>query len=459
MTGHHMTAEFFGKALRDVAAVHVGDPAARIRDGAADSRRVQPGDLFAGFRGETDDGNRYLEAAFERGAAAIIGERAPSNPPPDRSWAVASDSRTAIAQLARAWRTTCNPRVVGITGTVGKTTAKEMTAAVLGQHFTTHRSKENFNSREGLPLALASLRRDHQVSVLEMAMDSEGEIAELCAIARPDIGAVLNIGLTHVSKLGSIDAIAREKLSLVRSLGVDGTAILNADDPRVAAVAPELGCAIVSFGEAASASLRRGPIDNLGLEGCVCEVHYNGSAATLRTRLPGAHVVPAALCAVASAIALDVPFTDAVASVGMAEVEGRLRILRTDSGVTILDDRYNSSPASLEGALRLLGGLTGRRVAVVGTMAELGDHADSEHRRIGKVAASCCDILYATGDPCRVLVDAAQVSGLDGARWFESKDDLVEAIRHEVRGGDTVLVKASRSLAFETLIPVLEGAG
>jgi len=459
MNSQAMTARFFGEALSGIAEVHVGNPDALISDGSADSRHVKPGDLFVGFRGETDDGNRYLETAFSAGASAVIGERAPMGAPGDRTWAVVPDSRVAAAHLARAWRAFCAPKVVGITGTVGKTTAKEMTAAVLGEHFRTHKSKENFNSREGLPLALTSLRRDHEVSVLEMAMDSEGEIAELCAIARPDIGVVLNIGLTHVSRLGTIDAIAKEKLSLPRSLDNDGVAVLNADDARVAAVIAELKCRTLTFGASADANLRRGPIRDLGLDGCVCDVTFDSETAVLRTALPGSHVVPAALCAVTVALALGLPFVDAVASVGRARIEGRMHVVRTAHGLTVLDDRYNSSPASLEGALGLLGGLAGRRVAVVGTMAELGEHEESEHRRLGTVASRNCDVLVATGDACKALVDSARSAGMTSAQWFEDKEALAAALPGLVQAGDTVLVKASRSLAFETLLPVLEAAG
>jgi len=459
MSSLQMTAAFFAEALAGAAEVHVGNRDALIMDGSADSRRVKPGDLFVAFRGDSDDGNRYLEDAFAAGATAVIGERPPLAAPPERAWAVVADSRVAVASLARDWRALCAPKVVGITGTVGKTTAKEMTASVLEQHFRTHRSKENFNSREGLPLALASLRRDHEVSVLEMAMDSQGEIAELCSIARPDVGVVLNIGLTHVARLGSVEAIAKEKLALPRSLGRYGVAVLNAEDARVAAVVPELECRTITFGGNAGADLRRGPIRDLGLDGCVCEVTFDGETAVLRTALPGSHVVPAALCAVAVALALGLPFVEAVASVGRARIEGRMRVFRTRNGVTVLDDRYNSSPASLEGALGLLSGLAGRRVAVVGTMAELGEHEESEHRRLGTVAARTCDVLLATGDACLALVDSARSAGMTAAQWFEDKQALAAALPGLVQPGDTVLVKASRSLAFETLLPVLEAAG
>lgn len=458
MNEQHLTAGIFAETLRSRGwEAHAAVPGALILDGVADSRQVKPGDLFVGFRGEELDGNAYLEEALERGATAVIGERMPEGDWPDRAIAVVDDSRAAVAALAHAWLETCGPRVVGITGTVGKTTAKELTAAVLRQHFSTHWSKENFNSREGLPLALASLRRDHDVSVLEMAMDSPGEIAELCTIAPPDAGIVLNVGLTHVSKLGSIEAIQHEKLSLVRSLRPGATAVVNADDPRVAPVADELTTRVISFGESERATLRRGPIEDRGLEGCRFTVAYDGQQVEVTTPLPGTHVVPAALAAMGAALALGLSLEAAAASVASAEADGRMRIMKTAAGVTIIDDRYNSSPASLEGALRMLGTLEGRRIAFLGVMAELGDYEEEEHARIGRVAARNCDVLAAVGDPCKALVQAARDSGLKVAHWYGTKEEAAEAVGKRVQSGDIVLVKASRSQAFEQVLPILGG--
>ncbi len=453
-----MTTTWLAEAARRVGSeVRTGTPECELVEGVADSRRALPGTLFAAFRGETNDGNDYLDAALEAGASAVVGERWPNAEWPDRTLVRAQDTRVAMAQLASMWRDECNPRVVGITGTVGKTTAKELVAAVLQRHFATHKSKENFNSREGLPLALVNLRKDHDVSVLEIAMDSQGEIAELCAIARPDAGVVLNIGLTHVSKLGSIEAIANEKLSLARSLGEEQTAILNADDPRIAEAIPGIRARVMSFGTTPGATLRRGPIDSLGLEGCAFDLTHEGQTLRCHSPLPGAHVVPAALAAIGVALALGVSFEHAVESLRQADAPGRIRVVKTDAGATILDDRYNSSPASLEGALRMLQALPGRRLALLGSMAELGEYEESEHRRIGAVAVDSVDVLAATGEASKHLVDEARKRGLMEAHWFANKDDAASWISRQLVAGDTVLVKASRGLAFETVLPLLEG--
>jgi UDP-N-acetylmuramoyl-tripeptide--D-alanyl-D-alanine ligase len=433
-------------------------PAAPITGGAADSRSVRPGDLFTAFLGENTDGNVYVADALRGGAVAAICERTPEGAWLEKTIVVAPNSRRAVGELAHAWRLNCDPKVVGITGTVGKTTAKELTASAVATRFTTHRSEGNLNSREGLPLALLSLRTGDEVSVLEMGMDSPGEILELCAIARPEIGVVLNIGLTHVSKLGTIEAIAAEKLSLARYLAPDGTAILNIDDPRVAEGAAGLRCKVITFGHGESAMLRQGQVRDHGLAGTEFDIAFAGESRTVRSPLPGAHTVPAALAAIAVCLALGMPFASAVDAIGAATVEGRVRRLISATGAIIIDDRYNASPASVAGALEMLARLPGRRIALLGKMAELGDFEAAEHRRAGEVAARSCDTLVSFGETCRPMVEAARAAGMRDARWFATKDEAAAAISSELRAGDHVLVKGSRSEALETILPVLEGA-
>ncbi|MDW8046186.1 MAG: UDP-N-acetylmuramoyl-tripeptide--D-alanyl-D-alanine ligase [Chloroflexota bacterium] len=451
----HLTTDF----LRDVliaagADVHFGG-SAEIRDGVADSRQVQPGALFAAFRGERLDGNDFVDEAFDRGAPAVVCDRAPQAAPPGRTLAVADDTRAAMARLASAWRQACGTAVVGITGTVGKTSAKELTAATLARRLQTHRSKENYNSFEGLPLALMSLRRDHEVSVLEMAMDRRGEIAQLCAIAKPRIGVVLNIGATHAEKVGTIDDIAREKLSLVRSLPPDGTALLNADDPRVLAARDSLPCRVLTFGVAPEADLRARNIRDEGLEGVAFEVAFGKECAAAHSPLPGVHTLPAALTALGVCLALGISLGEAAGMLSQATPAGRMVPRRGKGGWLILDDRYNASPASVEGALRFLAAREGRRIAFLGGMAELGAYSESEHRRIGRVVAECCDLAVVSGELAMPLADEAEQAGA-AVVWFATKEEAAAWLAPRLRAGDVVLVKASRGQAFETVIPRLE---
>ena len=452
-----MTTAFLAESMRAHGYRVAEGEIAPITGGAADSRLTQPGELFGAFRGERLDGNDFVDEALERGAPAVVCERAPQSQWPDRTIAVVDDTRTAMAELGRDWLRQCGVRVAGITGTVGKTTAKELSAAALSARFRTHHSPGNLNSREGLPLALMSLRQDHEVSVLEMAMDSAGEIAELCAIAEPAVGAVLNIGATHLEKLGSMEAIEREKLSLPRNLPRDGTAVLNIDDARIARVVDELACEVIGFGASEAARLRRGDVRDLGLEGSEFGVSYEGEHADVRLRVPGAHLAQGALAAVGIQLALGVGLAEAAEAVSKAEIDGRLRVRSSAGGARILDDTYNASPASVAGALELLRGLAGRRIALLGEMAELGERSGEEHRRIGTVAAGCCDVLVAAGQACRGVVEEALAAGLSESHWFATKDEAAAFAAGLAGDGDHILVKASRGQAFEELIPVLEG--
>ncbi len=436
-----------------------------ITGGSPDSRTVRPGDLFAAFRGENRDGNDFVRDATAAGAVAVVCERLPEHLPEDVTAVISPDTRVAMKEVASAWRDTCGARVVGITGTVGKTTAKEAVATLLESRFAVHRSPGNMNSREGLPLALLTLHPDHEISVLEMAMDSPGEILELCEVARPDVGVLLNIGLTHVSKLGSIGAIEKEKLSLVRYLSPDGTAILNVEDARVAGVAGTLACREIGFGpDPATADLVWSNVDDCGLDGVRFDVSLRGEdPIPARSPLIGVHTLPAALAALAAGLAFDFELGDAAAALNAGEVTGRMKSLPGPAGSTVLDDTYNSSPASLAGALRTLDAVRGegpgRRLALLGPMAELGAFESEEHRAAGRLAARHCDRLVAIGEPCRELVEEARAAGLADAHWYDTREEAALAIAKNLQRGDVVLVKASRTTALETVVPTLTGEG
>ncbi len=456
----HMTTTWAANAMRARGyRVHEGTPR-EITGGSADSRTTKPGELFTAFPGENVDGNDFVPQAIEHDAAVVICERAPAEILAGTTVITAPHATVAVGELAAAWLRECKPRVIGITGTVGKTTAKDLIAATLAAKFRTHKSEGNFNSAEGLPLAVMSLDSEDQVSVLEMGMDRRGEILELCAIARPEIGVVLNIGLTHVEKLGSIEAIAEEKLSLARWLDGDGTAVLNLDDPRVAPAASQIVAHVIGFSidGAAGARLTARDVDDLHLEGTRFTAIFDGEEAAVHSPLPGVHTLPATLAALGVALAMGMTLAQAADAVSAADVQGRVRVLAGRNGSTLIDDRYNSSPASLAGALGMLGGLDGRRIALIGKMAELGEFEVEEHEKAGIIAAANCDIIIAVGETCLPLVEAAKFVGHADTRWFADRNEAAAAVAELLQEGDHVLLKASRSQAFETLIPLLEAA-
>ena len=454
MTG--MTSGWLGRKAAALGHSVSAGPDVPIPDGFSDSRQVTPGVLWGAFHGETHDGNDFIEDAIARGAAAVVCERAPRMSHLNTTVVVARDARLALGQLATAWIEQCGARVVGITGTVGKTTAKELTAAVLGANYRVFRSKENFNSLEGLPLTLVALEPEHEVAVLELAMDRPGEIVELCEMVRPEIGVVLNVGFTHASKLGGIEAIAREKLSLPRWLPGTGTAVLNVDDPRIAPVVTELDCNVLTFGREPGADVRATVVRPRGLDGTDFDVEIGGRSYGAHSPLPGEHTLTAALAALTVAVAVGMSAADAIDALASAGYSGRMVRRAGRNGSVLLDDRYNSSPASLEGALRLLATTGGRRIALLGAMAELGDAEAPEHCRLGAVAAETCDVLAGSGEAARVLVEAARKHGLDKARWFEDREEAALWIQGQLGPSDHVLIKASRSQAFERVVPLLE---
>ncbi|MEO9254187.1 MAG: UDP-N-acetylmuramoyl-tripeptide--D-alanyl-D-alanine ligase, partial [Tepidiformaceae bacterium] len=440
----HLSTSFVARTMRARGYDVREGRDVRVTGGAADSRKVVAGDLFTAFPGENSDGNVFVAEALANGAVAAICERAPAGDWAEQTIVIAPDATRAVGELAHAWRRECGTPVVGITGTVGKTTAKELTAAALARRLRTHKSGGNFNSREGLPLAVMSLTRDHEVSVLEMGMDSVGEISYLCDIAEPRVGVVLNIGLTHISKLGSIEAIEREKLSLPRWLAADGTAVLNMDDTRIAAVVPELKCRVIGFGVDTDTDLVARNVSEAGLSGTTFDAHFEGESASVHSPLAGVHLVPAALAAIGVCCAMGMSLADAAQAVSEAPFEGRAQVLVNPRGVQIIDDRYNASPASLAGALRMLATLPGRRIAFIGRMAELGEFEAEEHRAIGRVAAESADILVTFGPVCIGLADEARAAGLQDVRWFETKEAAAADVTREMRAGDVVLVKGSR---------------
>jgi UDP-N-acetylmuramoyl-tripeptide--D-alanyl-D-alanine ligase len=452
-----MTTTWLATTMAEFGYEVLPGPDRPIAGGSADSRTLEPGQLFAAFRGETMDGNLFTVEALRAGAAAVIAERHPGAATGDATVVIVDDTRTAVARMGRAWRRHCGTLVTGITGTVGKTTAKELIASTLSRWHRTHRSPGNLNSREGLPLALCSLTGEHDISVLELAMDSPGEIVELCEICEPVVGVVLNIGLTHVSKLGSVDAIAREKLSLARWLPPDGTAVLNVDDPRIAEAVPSIRARVITFGQAGTAALQASDVHDDGLDGVSFRLRHGGRCVQARTPLPGVHVLPAALAATGVALALGHSLAEAADAVAVADAPGRMVVRHATKGATILDDRYNASPASMAGALELLRGRPGRRIALLGRMAELGDYETGEHQRIGTLTASCTDVVLAVGEPCRALIDSAVAAGHRDAHWFADKDEAARLATSLLGPGCTLLLKASRSQAFETLLPVLLG--
>lgn len=449
-----ITAKELAAALRPalIRAPAVGPM--RFQHAVVDSRKAHRGDVFVALKGERADGHSFVPEAALRGATAAIVQREVEA---DIAQYIVPDPLAALQSLARQ-RRAARPKlkVVAVTGSVGKTTTKELVAAVLGTRYALLKNEGNLNSEIGLPVVLLELTRKHQRAVLEMGMWARGEIAFLCDIAAPEIGIVTNVGPSHLERLGTIEAIADAKAELVEALPEDGVAILNADDPRVAAMADRTAANVLTYGLADDADVRAQDIESHGLAGVKFLLAHGDAREPVYLRLPGRAMVHNALAAAAAAIVDGLDLPEIAAALSEAKVPGRLSSHPGLRGSTLIDDTYNASPASMRAALELLADVPGRKIAVLGDMRELGSAETDGHREIGRLAAQVADLIFAVGDLGRWIGDAAIHAGHGDVQIMMEKSQLSAALERELREGDVVLFKASRALALETVLHELE---
>ena len=413
-----------------------------------DSREVTAGGLFVALKGEQQDGHAYIGQAVDRGATGILCERPPLDVQGPAVVEVA-DTRQALADLT-ADRLRRQPvPIVAITG-------KELIAHVLGRRLRVHKSEGNLNTYTGIPMTVFQMDPRDRALVVEYAMSRAGEIRELTRAAPPNIGVVLNVGLAHVGFLGSIEGVAAAKRELVEGLAAGGLAVLNADDPRVRAMA-SAARRVTFYGLAQGAQVRADKVRLHGLEGSTFMLHSPRGRSEVFLRIPGQHSISNALAA--AAVAIEFGFdAAAVASAlhGFLPPSRRMNVVSGRNGATVIDDSYNASPGSMEAALEVLrlapGGAL--RVAVLGDMLELGDHAQRAHAAIGSLAAESADIVMAIGEHAATVVEAARRAGLAHDRAFvvESADQAVQALDPLLSEKARVLVKGSRGMRLERVV-------
>jgi UDP-N-acetylmuramoyl-tripeptide--D-alanyl-D-alanine ligase len=431
-----------------------------------DSRAVRPGELFVALPGERTDGHRFLGDAVAAGAAALL----VSHPPDDAAdlgdvtIVQVDDALAALHAIASEWRTRFTPLVVGVTGSIAKTSTKEAVAAVLGGRFRTLRNEGNQNNEIGLPLTVLRLGPEHKAAVLEMGMYVGGEIRDLARIGRPAMGVVTAVQPVHLSRIGTIDAVERAKGELVEALpaaGQGGVAVLNADDPRVRRMADRTAARVVAYGFAGDADVRAEDVASAGFEGMRFTLVLTGGRRTPAS-IPtlGRMAVHNALAAAAvgDAAGLD-PATIRAALTRGWFAPHRAQVVRA-GGVTIVDDSYNASPASVIAALELLGGLPGRRVAVLGEMLELGEAAEAGHHEVGRVAGATAQLVVVVGHGARAIEAGAREGGAadDAVVTVPDVDGALAVLHDRLRDRDVVLVKASRGIALDRLVDALVAA-
>jgi UDP-N-acetylmuramoyl-tripeptide--D-alanyl-D-alanine ligase len=417
---------------------------------AIDTRKLQPGDLFVAVKGERVDGHDFLGEAMARGAVAALVTRKVESALPQ---VLVDDTMLALGDLASAVRAQSDVRVIGITGSNGKTTVKTLTASILSRHGRTHVNAGNYNNELGLPLTLLAMPQDTQFAVLEMGAGKPGDIAYLAAIARPDIGLVNTIAPAHLERMGSVEGVAETKGALYQALPVDGVAIINADDAFASFFAGLAGTRRqLRFGLDHKADIGADILDQR-VDGSHFVLSTPHGDAEVKLPLAGRHNIANALAAAAIALALEVPLDTIVEGLEQVPgVAGRLQFERMPDGWTLIDDSYNANPGSVGAAIDTLALADGERWLVLGDMAELGDNAAALHSGIGDRAHQRgIDRLFAVGPLSAATIKAFGERG----QHFADKAALTAALKQHLHGGVTCLIKGSRSSGMDQVVAAL----
>jgi UDP-N-acetylmuramoyl-tripeptide--D-alanyl-D-alanine ligase len=453
----------------DVLAARAGaglDPVARLAGVSIDSRTVRSGELFVAIRGPRHDGHDHLAGALEHGAVAalVAAEKVGGYADAVRAKCiVVDDTFWALKQFARAVRETWGGKIAGVTGSVGKTTTKEILAALLGARFRVLKSEGNFNNEYGLPLTLFRLEETHQAAVLEMGMSRRGELSRLAEIAKPDVGVVTRVSPAHLEFFASVDEIALAKRELIEGLnGKNSTAVLNADDARVAAFGAYAPGRVLTYGIEKRAFFVAEHIEDRGALGTTFDYVSPEGRVRLELALPGRHVIANALASLAAASVWGIGIEEARAVLpGLRPPAMRGELLRFSDGAALINDSYNSSPAALQAMMALLASTPGfkRKILAVGEMRELGTTSAQLHREAGKSAATtgAIDWVIGVAGDAEQLVEAAVSGGIprEQAKFFATSDEAAEFLERFLQAGDLLLVKGSRGVKMERVVEAL----
>jgi UDP-N-acetylmuramoyl-tripeptide--D-alanyl-D-alanine ligase len=440
-----------------------GAPDAAAASFVIDTRRLDAGGCFVALRGERD-GNDFVPDAWARGATVAVVNRA-VEVPPGRAVVVVDDSLAALGALGRwARRRLDAATVVGITGSAGKTATKDLLAGALAGTHRVHASPLSYNNEAGVPLTLLDAAADTEVVVVEMGARFAGNITELCAIAEPQVGVITQVGMAHAGLLGGREGVARVKGELLEALDRDGTAVLDAGDVFTPSLAARTRARVltVGLGEVPGAKIKAVDVvlDDQLRPRFRLVTPWGSTPVCLSVR--GEHQVLNAAMAATVALEIGAPLERVVEGLARAETAAwRMEVLRTDQGITVVNDAYNASPTSMAAALRSFRRLpaTHRRFAVLGEMLELGGHARAEHQRVGRLAvASDVDVVVAVGPGARPIADGARLAGAGQVVEVDDADGALEFVIEHARPGDAVLVKASRAVGLERVAESLTAA-
>ena len=422
-----------------------------------DSRKAAKGGLFVPIKGARVDAHDFINQVMEAGALATLSEKdlGETNFP----YIKVESSLQAVKDIAEFYLKQLEIPVVGITGSVGKTSTKEMIAAVLGQKYNVLKTQGNFNNELGLPLTVFGLRAEHQIAVLEMGISDFGEMHRLAKIARPDTCVITNIGLCHLEFLKSRDGILKAKTEIFDFLKEDGHVILNGDDDKLITVTDVKGIKPVFFGVENKNGIWADEIESKGLKGIECRIHVKDESFKVLVPIQGHHMVYNALAGTAVGLTYGLTLDEIKAGIeSLQSLSGRFHILENEKkNITVIDDCYNANPVSMKASLEVLQDALGRKVALLGDMGELGKNEVEMHREVGRFAAEKdIDVIVCTGTLCKEMAEAAkEVSNGKKVLYFENREALEDALDKLILPGDSILVKASHFMQFEKIVKKL----
>ncbi len=421
-----------------------------------DSRMVQDDYVFVAIKGERTDGHRYIEQVFADGALAVVTEQPLTISKP---YILVDSTRQALKDLAAFYLSRLDVKVVGISGSVGKTSTKEMIASVLSRKYQVHKTKGNFNNEIGLPLTIFKLEETHQAAVLEMGISDFGEMHRLAAVAQPDIAVLTNIGMSHLKTLGSRDGILKAKTEMFDHLRDDACVILNGDDDLLCTLTQVNGKPPIFYGIGASRHKQAyaSDIENLGLRGIRLTIHLADEAIRVRIPIPGEHNVYNALAAAAVGRQLGLTNEEIKDGIENARtIDGRTNLIETRN-MTVIDDCYNANPLSMKASIDVLATALGRTIAVLGDMGDLGQDERSLHYEVGRhLAEKGIDILFCAGTLSHETARAVREHNPGCTVYeYEKRDDMVKELLPFLQEGDSVLVKASHFMEYADVVEAI----
>ena len=421
-----------------------------------DSRQVQPGSMYVAVKGARVDGHKFVPSAFESGAVCVLVEEVPEC---QGDYILVDSTLQAIKDIAEGYRQTLQAKVVGITGSVGKTSTKEMIASVLEQKFQVTKTLGNFNNEIGVPLTVFRVKEEDEIAILEMGISDFGEMSRLTKIARPDICVITNIGQCHLENLGDRDGVLKAKTEIFQGMKPGGVAVLNGDDDKLLTVKEVQGSLPQFFGHENNGTNQVfvKQVEDLGLEGTRLTMGFlDGGELTAHIPVAGEHMVSNAMAAALVGKNLGLTLEEIKAGIESYQtIAGRNHTIKTEK-YTILDDCYNANPMSMKASIDIINKSKGRKVAVLGDMFELGENEKELHRQVGEYAGnSALDVLICAGERCNYMAEAAKDCGKKEVYHFADRDEIITNIDKLLQPGDTIVIKASHSMGFEKIVEYL----